>query len=149
MDRGGVSDFAEPLLRVLSRAPAGRRARIVAASSRTHVSKVNGRWQCVLDQSNDDGDTDAACVIELDKMRDVFFHEIVLFGPPNASRLHNGRVLPGWGRQRVDTAQHQPGMLRAAPRRCVGTEECSHTREHERWREGDRTQDFFRRRTPR
>jgi hypothetical protein len=86
MDRGGVSDFAEPLLRVLSRAPAGRRARIVAASSRTHVSKVNGRWQCVLDQSNDDGDTDAACVIELDKMRDVFFHEIVLFGPPNASR---------------------------------------------------------------
>ncbi|XP_066368195.1 putative F-box protein At5g55150 [Miscanthus floridulus] len=57
---------------------------VEAASSSEHVSRVHGRW--VLHPTNDYGDTDAAGrAIELEDMRDLFFREIVLSAPPDAT----------------------------------------------------------------
>jgi hypothetical protein len=53
---------------------------VAAASSVTRVSKVAGRWVLLPD----DGNAEAASVIELKRMREVFIHEIVLSAPPYA-----------------------------------------------------------------
>jgi hypothetical protein len=53
---------------------------VAAASAATRVSKVDGRWVLLPD----DGNAEAASVIELKRMREVFLHEIVLSAPPYA-----------------------------------------------------------------
>jgi hypothetical protein len=53
---------------------------VAAASSMTRVSKVNGPWLLLPDNGN----AEAASVIERKRMREVFFHEIVLSAPPYA-----------------------------------------------------------------
>jgi hypothetical protein len=55
---------------------------VTAACSWTHVSNVDGRWVLLPD----DGNAEAGSVIELNKMRDVFFQEIVLSAPPYPGR---------------------------------------------------------------
>ncbi|XP_066316636.1 uncharacterized protein [Miscanthus floridulus] len=57
---------------------------IAAASSSERVSRVHDRW--VLHPTNGYGDVDAAGrAIKLEDMRDVFFYEIVLSAPPDAT----------------------------------------------------------------
>ncbi|XP_066333297.1 uncharacterized protein [Miscanthus floridulus] len=57
---------------------------VMAASSSERVSRVHGRW--VLHPTNGYGDADAAGrAIKLEDMRDMFFREIVLSAPPDAT----------------------------------------------------------------
>jgi hypothetical protein len=55
---------------------------VAAACSCTRVSNVDGQWVLLPDGGN----AEAGSVIELNKMRDVFFQEIVLSAPPYPGR---------------------------------------------------------------